>query len=506
MGLVMALGGGSMAEQIPIVIGNGAGQVEQTAAARVLGVTPGDKGMLCHLNFTWLPYFTQKQQQFGTAAYRMNFIPTHHDSLARKPGKRTYYYDRERQPWCGRGEQETGVVAFEDESLTPTTTHEEVCATWISGSGSFTVQLMDAVGDTANLSAGNYDVQLFFPGHLVTAAGQRVVRVRVGGTDLGEIDLYSGSAVTVKTVSDISISAGKLRITVEKATGDPAISGVVLATDMSVGVRGSQPSKESSYPIEHSPLNSLGFGVDGGDNAPDMPAEDLRAPSGADHRQAVAFDDAAHEPTESALAIYMPPEELSEPAATPDNQRQAYEQEPTAASGGAHATDPRSVVSEVEGGAELLSGTLSNERAEPKATALIGVTASSFNGANVPHRTVDGDFTTHWAPAGSDAEWIEYDLGAVRPLAGVVLSWYGQRGCDAQVVASVSEDGARYRVAATHALRGRGFHTTRITFNQPAGRYLRLQLLPEGDRVVGLIEVSVPEERSPVLMSSADGD
>jgi hypothetical protein len=74
------------------------------------------------------------------------------------------------------------------------------------------------------------------------------------------------------------------------------------------------------------------------------------------------------------------------------------------------------------------------------------------------------------------------------------------------VVASVSEDGARYRVAAIHALRGRGFHTTRITFDQLAGRYLRLQLLPGGDRVAGLIEVSVAKKRSPVLMSTADGD
>jgi hypothetical protein len=87
-----------------------------------------------------------------------------------------------------------------------------------------------------------------------------------------------------------------------------------------------------------------------------------------------------------------------------------------------HAADPRSVVSETEGGAELSSGTISDERAEPKAIDHIAVTASSFNGANVPHRTVDGDLSTHWAPAGSNAEWIEYDLGAVRPLAGVVLS------------------------------------------------------------------------------------
>jgi hypothetical protein len=55
------------------------------------------------------------------------------------------------------------------------------------------------------------------------------------------------------------------------------------------------------------------------------------------------------------------------------------------------------------------------------------VTASSTNGSFVPNNTRGGGLTgsSRWSSSGYDNQWIEYDLGAVKRVDSVGISWYG---------------------------------------------------------------------------------
>src|SRR5262245_8729049 len=50
------------------------------------------------------------------------------------------------------------------------------------------------------------------------------------------------------------------------------------------------------------------------------------------------------------------------------------------------------------------------------------VTASANDG-NVPANTIDGSLSTRWSASG-DGQWIQFDLGASRPVGSVAIAWY----------------------------------------------------------------------------------
>ncbi|WP_164544992.1 DUF1996 domain-containing protein [Antribacter gilvus] len=69
--------------------------------------------------------------------------------------------------------------------------------------------------------------------------------------------------------------------------------------------------------------------------------------------------------------------------------------------------------------------------------------ASSSESAGLgPRFAVDGDRTTRWASAQTDAEWIRVDLGAVHDLDRIVLEWEAAYG--SAFTLQVSADGAAW--------------------------------------------------------------
>ncbi|MFD3678272.1 discoidin domain-containing protein [Streptomyces sp. NPDC058613] len=98
-------------------------------------------------------------------------------------------------------------------------------------------------------------------------------------------------------------------------------------------------------------------------------------------------------------------------------------------------------------------------------------TASSSEGeAYAASAAVDGNLTgTRWASQWRDAEWIQVDLGAVRNLSRVVLTWEGAFGKNYEI--QVSDDGTNWRTAKS--VTGSDGGTDEIAISG-SGRYVRM--------------------------------
>ncbi len=70
-------------------------------------------------------------------------------------------------------------------------------------------------------------------------------------------------------------------------------------------------------------------------------------------------------------------------------------------------------------------------------------TSSSAEADNVAEKAFDRDPRTRWASASSDPQWLAVDLGAVKPLKRLVLSWENARARSYCI--EVSDDGSAWR-------------------------------------------------------------
>ncbi|MFC5664498.1 discoidin domain-containing protein [Kitasatospora misakiensis] len=98
------------------------------------------------------------------------------------------------------------------------------------------------------------------------------------------------------------------------------------------------------------------------------------------------------------------------------------------------------------------------------------VTASSTEGAALSAaNAVDGDPATRWSSAFADPQWLQVDLGSVRPLCRVELAWEAAYGRAYRIEAS--DDGAKWRTLYATERGTGGTETLAVT---GSGRYLRL--------------------------------
>ncbi|MEU9741336.1 discoidin domain-containing protein [Micromonospora chersina] len=97
-------------------------------------------------------------------------------------------------------------------------------------------------------------------------------------------------------------------------------------------------------------------------------------------------------------------------------------------------------------------------------------TASSTENAGTPAAAaVDGSTTTRWASAASDPQWLQVDLGSVRTLCRVVLSWEAAYGRAYQI--QTSTDGAAWTTVYATTTGDGGTDTLTVS---GSGRYLRM--------------------------------
>ncbi|MFJ9520711.1 family 20 glycosylhydrolase [Kitasatospora sp. NPDC101801] len=98
-------------------------------------------------------------------------------------------------------------------------------------------------------------------------------------------------------------------------------------------------------------------------------------------------------------------------------------------------------------------------------------TASSTETANFPAAAAtDGDPASRWASAYTDPQWLQVDLGSVRPVNQVVLRWEAAYGKAYQL--QLSDDAVTWRTLYSTTTGSGG--TENLTGLTGSGRYLRM--------------------------------
>ena len=100
-------------------------------------------------------------------------------------------------------------------------------------------------------------------------------------------------------------------------------------------------------------------------------------------------------------------------------------------------------------------------------------TASSTENSQYPaSAAVDGNATTRWSSAFSDPQWIQLDLGAVKPVNRVVLNW--EAAYSSRYEIRFSTDGSNFNTVHTNSGGDGGIDTIQLSGND---RYVRMQSL-----------------------------
>lgn len=124
---------------------------------------------------------------------------------------------------------------------------------------------------------------------------------------------------------------------------------------------------------------------------------------------------------------------------------------------------------------------------------------------NIASRVLDGDMSTHWAPASKDA-WLEIDLGKNMRICFVDISWYNGEKSNPFVISVSSVSGA----GSKDIFAGKSIATTseleRYDFQDVSARYLKISFPSNSKSFPGITELNLytyhPTDRSsrlPVL-------
>jgi hypothetical protein len=100
-------------------------------------------------------------------------------------------------------------------------------------------------------------------------------------------------------------------------------------------------------------------------------------------------------------------------------------------------------------------------------------TASTFQAADsqtyVASNATDGSFTTRWASAWADPQWVQVDLGSVTAIHHVQLAWESAYGKAYQI--QVSNDGTSWTTVYSTTSSDGGFDDIDLS---ASGRYVRM--------------------------------
>ncbi|MFG2820964.1 ricin-type beta-trefoil lectin domain protein [Kitasatospora sp. NPDC048365] len=105
-------------------------------------------------------------------------------------------------------------------------------------------------------------------------------------------------------------------------------------------------------------------------------------------------------------------------------------------------------------------------RGRPAAASSVEANSSSLTAA----MAVDGNPTTRWASAYSDPQWLQVDLGSVKPVKQVTLSWEAAYGKAYQI--QTSTDGTTWTTVHSTTTGTGGTET--LTNLNGSGRYVRM--------------------------------
>lgn len=111
------------------------------------------------------------------------------------------------------------------------------------------------------------------------------------------------------------------------------------------------------------------------------------------------------------------------------------------------------------------------------AQASVIVTASSVEKAGLePEKTVDGNKGSRWSSEGSDNQWIEFDLGEVKSLIGIMLYWEAAYGEKYKIL--LSQDKTQWKTVFSQEQDVGGIED--IDFEKTLARYIKIDLKKRG--------------------------
>lgn len=101
------------------------------------------------------------------------------------------------------------------------------------------------------------------------------------------------------------------------------------------------------------------------------------------------------------------------------------------------------------------------------------VTASSYQDPNVPENTVDGSLSTRWSAEGV-GQWIQYDLGEVKTIESVDISFMFGNQRTSTLDIEVSDNATNWNLAFSGSSSGTTSDLELFDFADQAGRYVRI--------------------------------
>ncbi len=165
-------------------------------------ITQGEKGLIVSLNLRWLPDFHVFMQKLRMIPVRYNFAPTFHESLARSPGKYTFFYTKDQEVWSNMGKDETGCEVNVAHGVAPS---DETAVTYIESGQPYAFELgiwrpLRRLEEWQNnsLLPGKYEVELTFYDPDLTQVHNRIFEIHLvddNGKQIAqrEVDLYKES-------------------------------------------------------------------------------------------------------------------------------------------------------------------------------------------------------------------------------------------------------------------------------------------------------------------------
>ncbi len=107
------------------------------------------------------------------------------------------------------------------------------------------------------------------------------------------------------------------------------------------------------------------------------------------------------------------------------------------------------------------------------ALSIKSVTTSGFQPDNRPENSFDGDLSTLWAAEGA-GQWIRYDLGEVKPIGRVLISWYSGDRRKQRYEVAVSDDAQQWRVVFDGSSSGTVSGPEPCKLRPTTARYVRI--------------------------------
>ncbi|MGC1135774.1 MAG: discoidin domain-containing protein [Nitrososphaeraceae archaeon] len=141
---------------------------------------------------------------------------------------------------------------------------------------------------------------------------------------------------------------------------------------------------------------------------------------------------------------------------------------------------------------------------------IINYVASPSQSRDLPENAADGDFTTAWSSLGKGS-FIQTDLGTLKSVCGVSISWYNGESRQYVFEVSVSKDGMNFNQVYEGKSNGKSIRPQNYAFSEVDAKYVRITVFGnDKNDWAGITELSIkgftppsPPNKPPIAHSKS---